>query len=203
MAKIEVDEEAWNTNEGIRRTVAAIAADPKRRAQLEALHKQVDPNIKTPTLDSEKAVSEPVDEIRKELEALKKSQADEKATAAQEARQARLEANFEAGRRWCQEQKFTAAGIEAIEKLMTEKGILDHKDAATIWERDNPPPAPAMPGGSGSWNFLDLPTDEAGDVDIKNLINSVGSKSDGNVDRITDKLARDALAEIRQAQGRR
>jgi len=203
MAKIEVDEEAWNQNESIRKVVAAIAADPKRRAALEKLHKEVDPTIKTPTLDTEKAVIEPVEAVRKEFDEYRKAQEAKEAKAEQEARQAKLNANFEAGRQWCREQKYTPAGIEAIEKIMADKGILDHKDAATIWERDNPPPPPAMPGGSGSWNFLDLPTDEAGDVDIKNLITSVGSKSDGNVDRITDKLAREALMEIRQAQPRR
>ena len=203
MAKIEVEEEQWNQNESIRKVVAAIAADPKRRAALEKLHKEVDPTIKTPTLDAEKTVAEPVEELRNEIAALKKQQEEERAKADQEARQARLNSEFEAGRQWCREQKYTAAGIEAIEKIMADKGILDHKIAAAYWEKENPPPAPAMPGGSGSWNFLDLPTDEAGDVDIKNLITSVGSKSDGNVDRITDKLAREALMEIRQTQTRR
>jgi hypothetical protein len=202
-AKIEVDEDVWNQNEGIRKVVAAIAADPKRRAALEKLHKEVDPNIKTPTLDAEKTVSEPVQQLRDELAALRKEQAEEKAKSDQEARQAKLNSDFEAGRRWCQEQGFQAAGLEAIEKIMADKGILDHKIAAAFWEKENPPPAPAMPGGSGSWNFLDLPTNEDGDVDIKNLIQSVGSKSDGNVDRITNKLAQEALMEIRQTHGRR
>jgi|SRR5208282_432922 len=203
MAKIEVDEELWNQNEGIRKVVAAIAADPKRRAALEKLHKEVDPTVKTPTLDSEKAVIEPVEAVRKEFEEYKKSQEVKEAKALEESNRARMTAEYESGRRWLQEQGFQAAGIEAIEKIMSDKGILDHKVAAAYWEKENPPAVPAMPGGTGSWNFLDLPTDEKGDVDIKNLIKAVGAKEDGSADRITDKLAREALTEIRQAQGRR
>ena len=67
-----------------------------------------------------------------------------------------------------------AAGIEAIEKIMADQGIMNHKIAAAYWEKENPPPTPAMPGGTGSWNFLDLPTDDKGDVEIKALIEAVG-----------------------------
>jgi hypothetical protein len=203
MPKIEVDEDEWNRNEGIRKTVAAIAADPKRRAQLEKLHKEVDPNIKTPTLDTEKAVVEPVEAVRKEFEDYKKSQADEAAKAQQDALRARQEAEFEKGRRWMQDNKWTPEGIEAVEKIMAEKGILDHKIAAAYFEKENPPQPPAMPGGTGSWNFLDLPTDESGDVDIKNLIQSANARDDGRMDRVASKMAGDALSEFRQARGRR
>jgi len=203
MPKIEVDEDEWNRNEGIRKTVAAIAADPKRRAQLEKLHKEVDPSIKTPTLDTEKAVIEPVEALKKELEDMKKAQADEAAKNQQDSLRAKQEAEFESGRRWMQENKWTAEGIEAVEKIMADKGILDHKIAAAYFEKENPPQPPAMPGGQGSWNFLDLPTDDKGDVDIKNLIQSANARDDGRLDRVASKMASDALSEFRQAQGRR
>jgi len=203
MAKIEVDEDEWNRNEGIRKTVAAIAADPKRRAQLEKLHKEVDPNIKTPTLDVEKSVLEPVEAVRKEFEDYKKAQADEAAKNQQDSLRAKQEAEFESGRRWMQDNKWTPEGIEAVEKIMAEKGILDHKIAAAYFEKENPPQPPSMPGGTGSWNFLDLPTDDQGDVDIKKLIESAHNRDDGRLDRVATKMAGDALNEFRQAQGRR
>lgn len=203
MAKIEVDEEVWNQNEGIRKVVAAIAADPKRRAALEKLHKEVDPNIKTPALDAEKAVIEPVEAVRKEFEDYKKAQEEKEAKAADESRRARMTSEYEDGRRWMKENKWTPEGIEAVEKIMADKGILDHKIAAAYFEKENPPQPPAMPGGTGSWNFLELPADDKGDVDIKKLIESAHNKDEGRLDRVATKMAADALNEFRQTQGRR
>jgi hypothetical protein len=79
---------------------------------------------------------------------------------------------------------------------MDAKGILDPEDAALIFERDNPPPPPAMPGGSGPWNFME-PSPESGD-DIKKLIESKGENG-----LLLDKMVREGLAEVRGTQGRR
>ena len=187
---IEVDEDAYNRSLRLQEVVGKIVADPKRKAMLEKLHKEVDPTVATPTLDAEAKVMEPIEALRKELADEKKSRAEADAKRESDAQMAALTAKFEAGRARLRSQKFTPAGIEAVEKIMEEQGITDHDIAAAYFEKQNPPQAPAMPGGTGAWNFLEMPTDT--DADLKRLVET---KGESNV--LLDKMAQSALAEIR------
>ena len=74
------------------------------------------------------------------------------------------------------------------------------KIAAAYIEKQNPPQPPAMPGGTGSWNFLDIPAEDK-DADNKRLITQTALKESS--DSVTDKMARDALNEFRSATARR
>ena len=200
MAKIEVDEEEYARQKRVYDTLAKIVADPKRKAKLEALHKEVDPNVPTPTLEAEKALNEPVEAIRKEFADFKKSQEDDRAKRTEEDQRAALTTRFETGRGKLRAANWTDDGIKAVEDLMEKQGILDHEIAAAYIEKQNPPQPPAMPGGTGSWNFLDIPAEDK-DADIKRLITQTALKESS--DSVTDKMARDALNEFRSATARR
>lgn len=197
---IEVDEDTWNRYSHIAGLLGKIVQDPKRKAQIERLHKEVDPNAPTPTLDLEKSQAEPIEALRKELDDYKKSVADERSKQQEEATRAALNARFEAGRKSLKDEGWTAEGIEQLEKMMQEKGIIDHADAAKIFMHDHPPQTPAMPGGTGSWNFLESVNEDEGDKFVKKLIETQGKQ-----DYVVDKAAVQALTEFRQqnAQGRR
>jgi len=193
MAKIEVDEEVYNLGQRTLATMRRIASNPKNARALEAMHKEVDPNVSTPLSDADKVANERVSGLEKQIADMKKEQDDERKKVEEERAQGLLKSKWEAGRQKLLDQGYSPAAIDKLEKEVMEKeGIVNHEAAAAYWEKMNPPPPPAMPGGVGSWNFLDTPPEDK-DSDIKRLIDSRG-----NSDAVTDKMARDALNDFRQ-----
>jgi len=192
MAKIEVDEEQYNLGMRTLQTMRRIAANPKNARALEAMHKEVDPNVATPLADADKVANSRVEALEKQLSDMEKKHDDERKKDEEERAQGLLKSKWEAGRQALRDRGFSTAAIEKIEKdIMEKEGIVNHEIAADHWEKMNPPPPPTMPGGVGAWNFLDTPIEDK-DSDIKRLIDSRG-----NSDVVTDKMARDALNEFR------
>ena len=73
---------------------------------------------------------------------------------------------------------------------MKEKGIVDPLIAAAYVEKMLPPQLPATPSGGTSWNFIEGVQD--GEADLKKLI-----ESKGNYEPLIDKMAHEALSEVR------
>ena len=193
MAKIEVDEEQWNVGQRTLATMRKIAANPKNARALEAMHKEVDPNVATPLADADKVAGERVSALEKQIADLKKETEDARKKDEEERAQGLLKSKWASGRQKLLDQGFSEAAVDKIEKEIMEKhGIVDHEIAAAAWEKQNPPPPPAMPGGIGAWNFLETSPEDK-DSDIKRLIDS-----HGNSDVVADKMARDALNDFRQ-----
>jgi hypothetical protein len=187
---IEVDEDVYNRSVALQQTLAKIASDPKRKAQLERLHKEVDPTVATPTLDAEAKVAEPIEAVRKEFAEFKKAQEEKAAKDEAERQETAFKTKWSAGQEKLRSRGFTPEGIKAIEELMAKEGITNHEIAANHWEREHPPQPPTMPGATGAWNFLEMPTD--GDADLKRLVETKGE----NVS-LLDKMTHEALAEVR------
>jgi hypothetical protein len=199
---IEVDEEVYNQNAKLRDKLRRIAANPKNAAALEAMEKEIEPNVATPHLDQQKAITEPVEALRKDFADFRKGIEDERAKEQEERTKGVLNAKWEAGRAWMLQNGFTEEGVKKIEEeVMAPNGITDHKIAAAYWEKEHPTPPPTTPvGGFGAWNFLDPQPEDKSNENIKNLI---GSKGDNEL--VSDRMAREALNEFRQqvAGGRR
>src|SRR5215469_1328470 len=193
MARIEVDEEQWNAGQRTLATMRRIASNPKNARALEAMHKEIDPNVSTPLADADKVANDRVSSLEKQLSDMKKEHDDERKKGEEERAQGVLKSKWNEGREKLHDQGYSYDAIDKIEKeVMEPKGIVDHEVAATWYEKQSPPPPPAMPGGVGAWNFLETPPEDK-DSDIKRLIDSRG-----NSDVITDKMAREALNEFRQ-----
>jgi|SRR5215469_7864452 len=193
MAKIEVDEEQWNMGQRTLQTMRRIASNPKHALALEAMHKDVDPNVATPLADADKRANARVEALEKQISEMEKKYDDERKKGDEERAQGLLKSKWDLGREKLHDQGFSYEAIDKLEKeVMEPKGIVDHEVAAAYWEKQNPPPPPAMPGGVGAWNFLETSPEDK-DSDIKRLIDSRG-----NSDVLTDKMAREALNEFRQ-----
>jgi len=197
---IELDEEEFTRLNALRGVAARIIANPKARVMLEQAHKIVDPNASTPALDQEVQRTAPLQEMEKklsdEIAALKKEREDEKREATLAAIAQKQKEGFTALRR----QGYTDEGIQAIEKLMETKGLLDVNDAVAIFEKSNPPPTPSSPSGGmtgTAWGFADGHAES--DKAIQELIASKGQN-----EALADRMAISALNEFRQqSQGRR
>lgn len=191
MPKIEIDEDEFNRLSALRGVAAKIVDNPQAKKLLEQAHKMVDPAAKTPALDAEKTVTEPLEALRKDIfDRLDKISS----TQEEKERQGRIQAIADkqaVDKARLRKDGYTDEGLKAVEKIMEEKGLLDVADAVAIFERNNPPPIPATPG-VGGWNF----TDSTGDAD-KNIQDLIASR--GANDQIADRMAREALAEFRNA----
>jgi hypothetical protein len=196
MPKIEIDEEEANRLYALRGVAAKIVANPAARKKLEEAQKLIDPNAATPTLDAEAQHLAPINAFREEM-----TKRFDDLTKGQEERERQSRINEIAGKQASDKAQlrkdgYTDEGLAGIDKIMTDKGLLDVMDAVAIFERNNPPPTPMAPGAGSGWNFTDL-TAEA-DKNITDLIASRGSN-----DQIADRMVREALNEFRGPVGRR
>lgn len=191
----EVDENELVALRRIGAVANKIMANPKAKKLLEAAHKEVDPQAITPALDQERMIQEPVNAAVEEVKALKAE-----LKAAQEERErneklAALQKTIDDGFAALRQQGWQEEGITKVREFMNERGIVDPIIAANTVEKSLPPQQPAAPSGVGAWNFIDSVQD--GEADLKKLIDSKGE-----YEPLIDKMAREALTEIR-GPGRR
>ena len=191
---VEVDEEELLRLRRVNATVGKIASHPEAVTLLEQAHKFVDPDAPTPALERKRALSEPVDAVKKEFEAFKKEQADREAKRETDEKIRSLSTLRDTGIAKLKRAGWTDEGIKGVEALMEEKGLLDPQDAADLYEKRNPPPAPVNPApGVGAWGFADMPSGETtDDTFVKKLL-----ESKGNSDSVVDRHAAMALQEMR------
>ena len=194
MASIEVDEEEVRVSRTLRQTLSKVLANPKAKLLMQQAHKMVDATAITPELDQAALVTEPVLEMQKRLDDMEKTRKEEKAEAEKNAKLNAITGSIEAGKARLRRDGWTDEGIAGVEKIMDEKGILDPEIAAAYFEKLHPPQQIAASSGSGSWNFMEQ--SEQDGADIKKLIEVKGEGL------VVDKMARDALNEIR-GQSRR
>jgi hypothetical protein len=190
MPKIEIDEAEFQRLDGIRATVAKIAALPEGKRLIQKAHKLVDPNALTPDLDAEEAKANQNTEWQKKFEDLETKLQADKEKRDGDAALAAANARWEAGRRALRESGWTPQGIEGVEKLMQEKGIADHEVAAAYIEKTQGPSEIVTPRAFGGFDWLEPPKE--GDEFLKSLLDNRG-EADGAV----LKAASDAIRDVR------
>ena len=198
MPAVEIDEAELARLRSVETRVGALLKNPGARKKLAAAVKDVNP--KDP-LAAEADAVDPVEQrfadLQAQLAAEKKAREDSEAKRTQDATLAGLAKVRTDGIAALRAEKWTDAGIAAVEKLMEEKGILDPLDAAAIYERAHPPTVPIAPtSGSGGWNFMAAPAEDQ--TDLKSLIETKGESIP-----LVDKMAWDAIQEVRGASPRR
>jgi hypothetical protein len=168
----EVSELDLQQSTKLRATVENWLKNPKAKRKILEAQKIIDPKADIPELDE----PDPIEVLRAEsadrIAALEKKIADDAAARDRDGRLQQLQILRDTGIKKLREQRYTDDGIKAVEKIMEEKGILDPLDAAAIFERDHPPPAPVAQTGSGGWNFADPPSSIEADDDkyVDNLL---------------------------------
>lgn len=194
MATVEVDELELQQNRSLRALVEGLAKNPRTAKKLHSLIKEIQPDAKLA-----EPPADPYEDrfatLEKELAAEKKARADESAKREQDTKIQSLQQKQDADFADLRRNKWTDDGIEKVKKIMEERGILDVEVAASYIEKQFPQQQPVTPNGSQSWNFLELPADN--NDDLKKLIETKGESAP-----LLDKMARDALADIRGQQRR-
>ena len=189
MPMVEVDEEQVRRDSALRATISNMLKNPRAKLLMEQAHKEVDPSASTPELDTLKLVHESTSAVREEIAELKAQRAADKQERETAAKLDSINKKVESGFAKLRQQGVTQAGIDGVKKLMDEEGILNPEIAWAHFERLNPPQQPVQQS-TGGWDFLSMP--QEGGEDLKRLVETKGEN-----DRLVDKMAFDALKEIR------
>lgn len=196
MPTIELTEEQIRANAQIQEMLKGIAANPKARALLQQAHKIAKPDAIVPELEQQEAVQSAIGELKKTVTDFIDGQTKAQKDAQEAAEKARVESRYNEGMARLRAQGVTEEGLKEVEKIMTSEGILNPEIAWNHFEKLHPQPAPILPSGTGGWNFAQMASDT--DADIKSLIESRGDNA-----QTLDKMARDALNEVRGGTPRR
>lgn len=167
MSQIEIDETEYKNLQSIAGTMQKMLANPKTRSKIQEAHKIINPDAVIPEIDAVKPVFEKLDAVTAKLGEVEKSLAEERAAAKEEKQRASLEAAWEKSRAKAIQSGYTAEGVEALEKFMIEKGIVDHEVAMPAFERLNPPQK-MIDHGDGRFDaFTGLaPSDDKDEVNL-------------------------------------
>ena len=191
MALVEIDDAELAGYRRLHSTVQTIIRhSPKAAALMEEAHKLVAPKTPTPYSDRLKADEEPLNELRKTLAEIKAEREAEKAEREKREKLDSLGAKVDSDLARLRRSGWMDDAVDGVRKIMADKGIGDVMDAATIYERDNPPSNVATPSGQGAWKFFDGVGD--GEVDLKKMI-----EGQGQSESLTDKMVNDTLRSVR------
>jgi len=183
----EVDETAFLNNKKLADTVALMLKNPEARRRVLEAQKIVQPDAVIPEIDAAKPLQDALEATTKKfdeaLAAIQKEREDEK----KEKTLGALKDKWQKGHDGLKASGWTDEGIAGVEKLMEEKGIGSHEDAAIIFERNNPPTEPVSPAYGA---FFETKQAADTDEDMKALIGARG-ESDHVLNKMIDATLRD------------
>lgn len=190
MATIEIDEADLSHYRNVTGFLDRALKNPKTRRQILEAQKTLDPNAVIPELDTAASIATELEAVRAEAKATREELAADRAKRDDDTRMAALTSKWQKGRELLENAGYTAAGIQAIEKLMEEEGIASHAVALSHYEQLNPPASPINPASVG---FTVLDKVQSGTDDyVKSLMASKG-KDEGAL----QTQIREAINEVR------
>ena len=168
MALVEVDQDELNKLRAVatgalpsKTLLDKLAANPKTRKQVLTLIKEISPDTPIPEIDAAAPIMQKVEELEKQLAEREKAQKEKEEKAAAEASTRDFENKIESGRKKLREIGYTAEGVEKIEKLMADRGIMDYDAAEALFDKENPKSDPISPVNmSRTWDFMVPPEDD-------------------------------------------
>ncbi len=198
MPKIEVDEQDFLRNEKLRKTVEAMLAKPSSAKLLKMAEKEIDPTVVHPEIEMEKVVEERVGALAKTVTDFITESKTQREKDDADRKLEKLQVSVESGiAKLRSDEGLTDEGEKALREMMTKKGIMDVDDAWAVFQRHNPPPPPAAPASGRMFDVISAARD-GNDEFIKGMIESRGENQ-----ALVDKVAWDAINEVRGAQQKR
>jgi hypothetical protein len=192
MPQVEIDEQELLRLRRLGETVTAMTRSPgAKRKLLEALKdvRPEDPAVKE--LEKPDPTEDRFSKLEKDLADERAARAAENADREKNVKLDRIRSEQDAGFAQLRRERWTDDGIAKVKAVMEEKGILDVAIAAKWIESQMPPIEPAMPTGSGGWNFSEALANET-DADWKKLIDTKGEN-----EPLLRKMAGEAINEVR------
>jgi len=138
MPLMEVDEADYNVKSSAKALFDRIGNNPKTRAGLHALIKEVDPSVVIPEYEAKQAALSETESLRKEIDGLKKGMSEKEEAAQQKELEKKFESIVRDGRSKLRKLGYTDEGIEAVEKLMEAEGLANYDHAEAVYAKKNP-----------------------------------------------------------------
>ena len=166
MPLIEVEETDFQNSSAAKQLLDKFAANPKLRPKLLGLIKELNPDAAIPEIDAAAPLREELDALRKEVSG---TVGELKELLESGNRKREVEDTIASERRKLRKSGWDDDGIQKIETLMQERGLVDYEAAAALVEKQMPKPAPMEPGDilDHGWN---LATPEEKDTDHQLLL---------------------------------
>lgn len=186
MAKVEIEESELAAYRRIQGVAETLLQNPKTRTQFLKLQKEIHPEAVIPELDAAEGVLQAVRGIEEKVTGVM-TRLDERENAAADAERTReIEGRMRTGQKMLRDEGYNADGIDKIEKLMLEEGISNYSAGLALFERRNPPSAPADASTSRWGSMSDQNMDGP---DVKDLWDTQGQ---------SEKWVQDSIASIRK-----
>lgn len=177
-----------------KRLLDMLGKNPKHRAALLQMMKDANPEMAIPEIDAAKPVLDKVDALAKDFADYRKANEDEKTERDKKARESRAGSEVEQGRIKLRKAGYTPEGVEKIEKLMGERGLIDYEAAAALFDRQTPPDMPVLPTNFG--RAMPMIDDTAPD-DLKKAVSfPKGRAQDQALKRWTNSQLQAGMADI-------
>jgi hypothetical protein len=195
---VEIDETQLASLQNTAKIVQGMLKNPNTRRKVLEAYKEYDPNAAVPELDVNEPVVKRMNDLESAVIEFMKKEREDREKERTESRLNEIRSQAEAGRRMLKERGYTEEGIKKIEEFRDTKGLVDYNDAIRLWEFDNPPPQVAEP--ASGMNFFDMIHN---DPAVENDFNKRLYDSAGQDDSAVDRMARQAIQELRGAGPRR
>lgn len=192
MARIEVEEADLAASQGVVAVVNQIMKNPKARTMLLRARKEADPSVSIPELDAADPINNAVEDVRKELAALRAEREADKLKVEEDAKIRAFTAKWDEQADQLRREGWRMDGLEKIREFAMTNQIPNLIHAAAAWERENPAPDPATQS-SGMWSMFDAPGEK--DTFVEDMMKTKG-ESNARLDQEIQKV----LAEVRSAR---
>lgn len=162
MARVEIDENEYAELKRVAEVAQLIGKSPEAVRKLHEAVAIAAPDRAGPEIRIRHEVDEKLSGFEKKFDAFMEAQAKDREEREAEAARRDLEGRWLAGRKKLRDAGYNDDGIQKIEELMEKRGVADHEVAASFFEKENPPPEPAVTGNS-RWDFFNggsLATDD-------------------------------------------
>lgn len=163
MPMIEVDEAEMARHRQIAGFVQAALNNPKTRRKILEADKALNPDKAIPELDAADPLHDELKALREEMQKdrdERKAEADAKKA---DDDKASWDRQWSRGQQKLRDLRVSDEAIGEIEKLMTDRNIVDHEAGLALFEKMHPAPPPVM-NGSSRFGFFDGAAKDEPDV---------------------------------------
>lgn len=143
MAKVEIEESALAELTAVNNFVSGALKNPKTRRTLLGVQKALNPDASIPELDATDHVMSAVGEIKTMVEGVKADLEKRTSDDAEARRVASLQDRVSKGQDYLRAHGYQDDGIKKVEELMLAENIASYAAGLALFEKINPPQAPA------------------------------------------------------------
>jgi hypothetical protein len=165
MPMVEVDEAELTRYRQVAGFVQTALNNPKTRRKILEADKTLNPEKAIPELDAADPLHDELKALREEMAAERTARAQKEAEEADKRTKAEWDHQWSRGQQKLRDLRVSDEAITEIEKLMTDRNIVDHEAGLALFEKLHPTPPPVM-NGSSRFGWFEGPDKDAPDIKL-------------------------------------